>query len=85
MKVKIDGKTYCVETLIFDNKRLRGEVIASAKLHRMILDEIRAKILRYRDTIDKAIAEDSSKIEGMKEAYNDCLEIIDKYKAESEG
>lgn len=46
------------------------------------LDKIRAKILRYRDTIDRAIAEDSSKIEGMKEAYNDCLEVIDKYKGE---
>ena len=44
------------------------------------LDKIRTKIKRYRDTIDRAIAEDSSKIEGMKEAYNDCLEIIDSYR-----
>ena len=48
------------------------------------LDKIRAEIQRYRDTIDRAIAEDTLKIESMKEAYNDCLEIIDKYKAEIE-
>lgn len=47
----------------------------------LILDKIRAEIEGYKSTIDKAISEDELKIEGMKEAYVDCLEIIDKYKA----
>lgn len=50
-----------------------------------LLDKIRAEIEGYKSTIDNAISEDALKIEGMKEAYADCLEIIDKYKAESEG
>lgn len=51
----------------------------------VVLDKIRAEIKGYESTIDNAISEDELKIEGMKEAYVDCLEIIDKYKAESEG
>ena len=62
---------------------LDGSPILKAIKYGTPLDKIRAKILRYRDTIDRAIAEDSSKIEGMKEAYNDCLEVIDKYKTET--
>ena len=49
-----------------------------------VLDKIRDEIEGYRSTIDNAISEDELKIEGMKEAYADCLKIIDKYK-ESEG
>ena len=49
-----------------------------------VVDNIRAEIEGYKSTIDNAISEDELKIEGMKEAYADCLEIIDKYKAESE-
>ena len=49
-----------------------------------VLDNIRAEIEKYKSTIDNAISEDELKIEGMKEAYTDCLNIIDKYKAESE-
>ena len=49
-----------------------------------VLDEIRAEIEEYMSTIDYAISEDELKIKGLKEAYVDCLEIIDKYKAESE-
>ena len=48
------------------------------------LDKIRAHIERYKLTIDRAISEDELKIEGMKEAYANCIEIIDKYKIESE-
>ena len=47
---------------------------------REILDIIRAEIEKYKSSIDKAISEDELKIEGMKEAYTDCLEIIDEYK-----
>lgn len=50
-----------------------------------VLDKIKSDIEGYKSTIDNAISEDELKIEGMKEAYTDCLEIIDKYIAESEG
>ena len=43
------------------------------------LDDVKAEIEEYRSTIDRAISEDELKIEGMKEAYTDCLEIINKY------
>ncbi len=49
-----------------------------------VLDKIRTEIDKHKSTIDKAISEDELKIEGMKEAYTDCLEIINKCKAESE-
>lgn len=44
MKVEINGKTYCVETLIADNERLRKDVIASANTIRLVLDKIRAEL-----------------------------------------
>ena len=44
MKVEINGKTYCVETLIADNERLRKDVIASADTIRLVLDSVRAEI-----------------------------------------
>ena len=43
------------------------------------IEQIRAEIEEYKSTIDNAISEDELKIEGMQEAYNDCLEVIDKY------
>lgn len=49
-----------------------------------ILDKIRADIERYKSNIDNAISEDELKIEGMKEAYADCIKIIYKYRTESE-
>jgi hypothetical protein len=44
MKVEVNGKTYCVETLIADNERLRKDVIASADTIRLVLDKIKAEI-----------------------------------------
>jgi len=49
-----------------------------------VLDKIKSDIEEYKSTIDNAISEDELKIEGMKEAYTNCLEIIDQYRAESE-
>ena len=46
MKVEVNGKTYCVETLIADNERLRKEIIESAKTNRLVLDSVRAEIDR---------------------------------------
>ena len=54
-------------------------------IERSVLDKIRAEIEGYKSTIDNAISEDELKIEGMKEAYVDCLKIIDKYKASPTG
>lgn len=50
----------------------------------VILDKIRSEVERYNSIVDDDIYEGELKIEGMKEAYADCLKIIDKYKGESE-
>ena len=73
-KVEIDGKTYCVETLIYTVKRLTKEVKASAKYHRLVLDKIRAEIEQEADYQDAYVNADIAK--GMYLA----LEIFDKYK-----
>ena len=76
MKVEVNGKTYCVETLIYDNERLRKEVVASAELHKSIFDNLRAeiadmpKLYPFIDHIDTYVKED------------DVLAIIDKYRNE---
>ena len=76
MKVEVNGKTYCVETLIYDNERLRKEVVASAELHKLILDYLRAeiadmpKLYPFVNHIDTYVKED------------DVLAIIDKYRNE---
>lgn len=44
-----------------------------------VLSEIRVEIEQYRDSLDKAISEDELTIDGMKKAYNDVLEIMDRY------
>ena len=46
MNVEVNGKTYCVETLIADNERLRKDVIASADTIRLVLDKIKDEIDR---------------------------------------
>ena len=74
MKVNIDGKEYCVETLIFENKRLKKEVIASAELHKMILNDIIQEI----EQIGATEQETNGKTDYLK-GINTCLDIIDKY------
>ena len=37
-KVEIDGKKYCVETLVYEVERLTKEVKASAERYRIVLD-----------------------------------------------
>lgn len=59
--------------------------IAKSKPLQTELEEIKAKIEGYKSTIDIAISEDELKIEGMKEAYSDSLEIIDKCIVELKG
>lgn len=79
----IASHTYCGVNKLIEVDAL--EEISEQEIVKPYLDKIRAKIQGYKSTIDNAISEDELKIEGMKEAYSDCLEIIDKYKAESEG
>jgi hypothetical protein len=72
MKVEVNGKTYCVETLIADNERLRKEIIESAKTNRLVLDSVRAEIEEIQ-TYDGIYID---------RAY--VLEILDKYRERSE-
>lgn len=68
-------------------KQLNKPCVATQICHEdkvKVLDKIKSDIEEYKSTIDNAISEDELKIEGMKEAYTDCLEIIDKYRAETE-
>ena len=76
MKVEVNGKTYCVETLIADNERLRKEVIACAKTNRLVIDQIRAEIEDY--------ITHSSYIKSFIccRLKDDVMQIIDKYRNE---
>lgn len=74
MKVNIDGKEYCVETLIFENKRLKKEVIVSAELHKMILNNITQEI----EQIGATEQETNGKTDYLK-GITACLNIIDQY------
>ena len=42
-KVEIDGKTYCVETLLFEIDRLKNELLALSDLRQKELKELRCK------------------------------------------
>lgn len=75
MTVNIDEKEYCVETLIFECERLKKEVIASAKLHKMMLDNIEQEI----EQIGAIEQETNGKTDYLK-GINTCLTVIDKYR-----
>lgn len=72
-KVEIDGRTYCVETLIYAVKRLTKDVKASAECHRLILEQIRNEIEQIADEEQK---HDEKWATGLRYA----VKIIDKYK-----
>lgn len=72
-KVEIDGKTYCVETLIYTVKRLTKEVKTSAELHRWVLEKIVDEVNKL-----KKVSDGNSVYVGI----NDVFDIIDKYKTE---
>ena len=96
MKVEINGKPYCVETLIADNERLRKDVIESAKTNRLVLDQIKAEILEEKECayadfdkykvdylgVDSRYVEDKLPYDDFRYGMERCIEIIDKYKAE---
>ena len=76
-KVEIDGKTYCVETLIYTVERLTKEVKASAEYHRLVLDKIRAEI----ESMDFDFGD---YYDHTNEIIEMVCKVFDKYKAESE-
>ena len=73
-KVKIDGKTYCVETLIYAVERLTKDVKASAECHRLVLEQIRAEI----DGIE--INGHIRDVECFRAGINAALNVVDKYR-----
>lgn len=77
MKVEVNDKTYCVETLIADNERLRKDVIASADTISLVLDSVRAEIMKLDD-----INPDYPMDRTIHISRNEVLQIIDKYRNE---
>ena len=73
-KVEIDGKTYCVETLIYTVERLTKDVKASAEYHRLVLNKIKEEIEQVE--INGHIRD----VECFRAGINTALNVIDKYK-----
>lgn len=69
-KVEIDGKIYCVETLIYEVERLKKDVKASAEYHRLILEQIRDGIAQLNSDMN---------VDLYNKAINDVLQFIDIY------
>lgn len=82
-KVKINGKVYCVETLIHERERLIKEVKASAELHRLVLEDIKAEIENVMPKAKFQTGKTSVDVQ-MMVPQEKILQIIDKYKAETE-
>lgn len=73
-KVEINGKTYCVETLIYTVERLTKDIKASAEHHRLVLDKIRTEIENVE------IKGHINNVECFNAGINTALNIIDKYR-----
>ena len=71
-KVEIDGKTYCVETLIYEVERLKKDVKASAEIYRFTLNRIQDEIEQYNQRPNHYPCDMIS--------VSTVLQIIDKYK-----
>lgn len=89
MNVEVNGKTYCVETLIADNERLRKDVIASADTIRLVLDSVRAEIANHLQIMDicdvkkvNGVIVQSELINRKVVLYDSVMQIIDKYRNE---
>ena len=81
-QVEINGRTYCVETLIFSVERLTKEVKASAEYHRLVLEQIRDEIDRIE--INGQVDEHTMFIRSGEQVKQMALNIIDKYKGDKE-
>ena len=76
-KVEIDGKTYCVETLIYTVERLTKDIKASAEYHRLVLEQIKAEI----EELDRYYDNDYFSVNNCPMyKCNEVLHIIDKYR-----
>lgn len=77
MNVEVNGKTYCVETLIADNERLRKDVIESAKTNRLVLDKIITDLESLREPTEPHLVD-------YRYHRNDMLDmvlgVIERYK-----
>lgn len=82
-KVKIDGKVYCVETLIHERERLIKEIKASDELHRLVLEDIKAEIENVTPKAKFQTGKTSVDVQ-MMVPQEKILQIIDKHIAESE-
>ena len=82
-KVEINGRTYCVETLIYTVKRLTKEVKANAEYNRLALDYMKKY---YKNVLDQIEEEINSPNRGTCDYFivDRIEEIIKKYKAEGE-
>jgi hypothetical protein len=78
MKAEVNGKTYCVETLIADNERLRKEIIESAKTNRLVLDSVRAEI--KSKIVKRPWLDFEDRERDRNDAFLEALDIIDKYR-----
>lgn len=73
-KVEINGKTYCVETLIYEVERLKKDVKAGAEIYRFTLNRIQDEIKQVE--INGYIRD----VECFRAGLNTAVKIIDKYK-----
>ena len=71
MKVSVDGKEYCVETLLSELARLKRELASEVELHNKLFDNA------IKD-IEKEARVSQSKMETQ--GLNIALEILEKYK-----
>ena len=76
-KVEINGRTYCVETLIHRIELLTKDVKASAELYRLMLDKIKEEI--YEILFELSDGNTYLDVERQK-VENNIFEIINKYK-----
>lgn len=74
-KIEINGRAYCVETLIYTVERLTKDVKASAEYHRLVLKQIRAE--------QEALITTNSTADYSNGVMN-CLDIIDGYMEDEE-
>ncbi len=71
-KVEINGRTYCVETLIYTVERFTRDVKTSAECHKLALEQIRAEI----EALPRELPTDARNMIRKTRV----LDIIDKYR-----
>lgn len=79
-KVEIDGKTYCVETLIHEVERLKKEVKAGIEIYRFTLNKIQNEIEELPEDMGIIADIHTGEIVGKYISSIKVKHIIDKYK-----